>query len=186
MALAHTSKLFAVQDAKIAKLTSDPSGGSPVFATSIDVPGIKSVEVSFEINNVELRGDNTRLDSDSVLGGISVSFEHAKVSLDVLAAMIGGTVTDSGTTPNQVATLSRLSTDAFNYFKLEAKTPTNGVDFSGGDAHLIIWKLKLTDYSIGFAEEDYYTFEGEASGSTLLSNNKIFDIVLNETQAAVA
>ena len=185
MPLSHVSKLFAVVDAKISKLTADTSG-SPTYDTSLDVPGIKSVGMDFELNSVELRGDNKQLDSDTTLVGVDLTFEHAKLSLDVLGVLLGGTTADTGTTPAQVSTYSRLGTDAFNYFKFEARTPTNGVDTVGGDAHLIVYKCKITDYSLGLAEEDYQTFSGTARGVFPVANDKLFDIVLNETEAAIA
>ena len=186
MALADPTKLYAVSDAKIAKLLTDPSGGSATYDSLIDVPGIKSVGLDFEFNDVELRGDNGRMESDSTLIGVNVSFDHAKVSFDALAVMLGGTVTNTGTTPDQVKQFRRLSTDVTNYFKFEAKTPTGGVDTTTGDAHLVIYKLRLTGYDLGFAEEDYQTFSGEARGVARVADSFLFDLVHNETAAAIA
>ena len=186
MPISHDSKLYAVEDAKIAKLLTDPSGGSATYDTLIDVPGIKTVSLTFDLENKELRGDNRRLDSDTTLAGVTVAFSHAKLSLNALAVMLGGTNTDSGSTPNQKATFTRLGADALNYFKLEAKTPTAGVDTGTGDAHMVFYKLKLATYELGFAEEDYQIFSGTAQGVVMLSNDKYFDIVFNETAAAIA
>lgn len=185
MALAHKTKWYAVDDAKIKKLTADPSGGSPTYGTSIDVPGIKSVGISGDINSVELRGDGQRLDQASKLAGITVTFEFAKMDLDLLAATIGGTVADSGTTPNQLATWTLLGTDNLNYFGFEAQT--KGVDTIGGDGHFAIGKLILTSFpSLGMAEEDYQTFSMEAAAIPLLSNGKYITTSLNETAVAIS
>lgn len=186
MPLSPTTKIYAVEDAKIAELTADPDGGSATYGSIIDIPGIKSVGLDFDITNVSLRGDNRELDSDSTLVAVNISFEHAKLNLDALALMIGGTVTDAGVTPNQTATYSRVGTDSFSYFKFEAKTPTNGVDQSGGDLHLVIYKCKVTDYSLGMAEEDYQTFSGTARGVFRASDEALWDLVVNETSAAIA
>lgn len=185
MPITHVTKVYAVEDAKIAKLTADPSGGSATYATSIDVPGIKEIGVTPEVNSVELRGDNVQLDADSNLIGLTLSVVHAKLHLDVLAVLIGGTVTDAGTTPNQTATYDRITTDSFNYFRLEGKTPTNGVDVVGGDVKLSFWKCKLTSIDLGFAEEDYRTVSFEARGVYRLADNKLFAIALRETAAAL-
>lgn len=182
----HVSKLYAVVDCKIAKLLTDPSGGTATYDALIDVPGIKNVGLGPEVNAVELRGDNVRLDSDSTLVGMTLSVEHAKISLDALAAMLGGTVTDAGIAPNQTATYKRISTDAFNYFRLLAKTPTNGVDVSGGDVKLEFYKAKVTSISFGLAEEDYQVVSFEASAVYRASDNGLFDLTLRETAAALA
>lgn len=186
MAGTHVSRIYAVEDAKIAALTADPTGGSATYGSLIDVPGIKSLGLSFDITNVSLRGDNRELDSDSTLQAVTISFEHAKLSLDALAVMIGGAVTDTGTLTEEVATFDREAADSFSYFKIEAKTPTNGTDNVGGDVHLVIHKCKITDYSLGLAEEDYQTFTGTARGVYRASDDKLFSVIFNETASAIA
>lgn len=187
MPLSHVTKVFGVNDAKIAKLTADPAGGSATYATSVDVPGIKSVTISGEITTVDLRGDHTLLDSDSTLQNVTVGFEYAKLSLDALVVWLGGTVSDSGTTPDQIAKLAMLGTDTLlaNYWKFEAKTVS--ADTVGGDVHLVLYKCKLTSFpELGTAEEDYQTFSVEARAVPRLADSKWIDIEARETIAALA
>lgn len=184
MALTHTTKAFAVKDAAIAKMTADVTT-APTYATTVDVPGIKKVGLDFDMKSVELRGDNKRLDQDTIMIGCTVTFDHAKLSFDALPVLIGGTTVDSGTTPNQKTTFTRLGADTLPYFKLEGATPTGGVDTLAGDLHLLFPKLKVTKYSLGLAEEDYQIFSGEAAGVFAISNDTLFQFVLNETAAAI-
>lgn len=187
MAISHFSKFYAVSDAKIAAVTADPSGGTTTYGSLIDVPGIKSVTISGDITTAELRGDNTLLDANSTLTGVTVDFEYAKLSLDALAAMAGGAVTDSGSGSAEVATYRRLGTDTFGYFKFEAKTPTAGVDELAGDGHILLYKCMLAGFpEIGMAEEDYQIFSASATAVPRLSDSKWLDVVLNETAAAIA
>lgn len=187
MPISHVSKFYAISDAKIAKLTSDPAGGAAVYGALIDVPGIKGITVSGEINVAELRGDNTLLDQQSTLSGISVSIQYAKLSLDVLPVVLGGATADAGVAPNQTAAFTRLGADGFNYFKLEGKTPTAGADTLTGDAHILLHKLILAEFpELGFAEEDYRTFSVGARAVPLLANDKWITVTLNETAAAIA
>jgi hypothetical protein len=188
MALVHFSKLFAVEDAKLAKLTADPSGGTATYGSLIDVPGIKSIGLSGTVEAKELRGDNSLLDARSVLKSLTLSVAHAKISLDVLPILLGGTSTDSGTTPNQKVTYDLAGTDSPNYWKFEAKTPTDGVDFIGGDGHIILHKCVVSGLpDVGFAEEDYRNVGFEAVTSPLLATGrKWLTIALNETAAAIA
>lgn len=184
MALSHTTKAYAVKDAAVAKLLTDVTT-APTYSSLVDIPGIKKIGLDFDLKNVELRGDNKRLDSDTIMIGCTVTFDHAKVSFDALPVFIGGTTTDSGTTPAQITKFSRLSTDVFPYFRLEGATPTSGVDVVGGDLHLAFPKLKVSKYTLGLAEEDYQLFSGEAKGVFAISNDKLFDFVLNETATAI-
>lgn len=186
MPVDHSSKIYAVSDAKIGKVTADPSGGTTTYASLIDVPGIKEAGIGGDVNSVELRGDNTSLDYNATLGALTLSVTHAKVSLDVLPVLLGGTTTDSGAGSTEVATYVQTNTNTFNYWKFEAKTPTNGADPTGGDLHVVLYKCILTSFpEIGFAEEDYQILSFEARAVPRLSDGKIFDIVLNETAAAI-
>ena len=187
MAISHESKLYAVEDAKIAAVTADPSGGTTTYGSLVDVPGIKSVSISGDVSTVELRGDNRLLDANSTLSRVDLTFEYAKLSLDALDIMLGGSVTDSGTGDAEIGTYDLLSTDTLGYFKFEAKTPTAGVDVVAGDAHIVLWKCMLSSFpEFGMAEEDYQTFTVSAIAVGRLSDNKWLSVVFNETAAAIA
>lgn len=186
MPVVHTPhKWYAVDDAKLAALATDPTGGTATYGTSVDLPGIKTVGISFEINNKELRGDNRRLESDSTLVGINGTFSHAKMNIDAVPILIGGTVVDSGVAPNQTARYRRIGTDSFSNFKFEARTPANGVNITGGDGHMVIYKAKVSSYELGHAEEDYQIFSGTFSGVYRVSDDVLWDLILNETAAAI-
>lgn len=187
--LSHTTKLYAVEDCKIAPLTADPEGGTTTYGSLLDVPGIKSISLTGSVESKSLRGDNSLLDSDAVLTELSGSIEHAKLSLDVLAAILGFVVTDSGTTPSQV-TNAILSGDTARLkpFALWGKTPTGGSDAGlSGDSLLLFYKAKLSSFpEIGLVEEDYATVSMEFSIIPRLSDKKWVKIGLRETAAPLA
>lgn len=186
MPISRGSKLFAVQDAGISALTTDPEGGTATYGVIQDVPGIKSVTITPNLENKELRGDNKRLDSSSILIGCTAAFSHARIHLDVLRIMLGGTVADAGTTPAQTSTFSRLGTDSVPAFKFQARTPTGGGDIATGAARLVLYKCVVSSYELGFAEEDYQIFSGEMVCSYQLGNNKLMDLILEETATVLA
>lgn len=180
MPVTHKTKVFAVKDARIAKLTADTAGAAPTYATAIDVPGIKSVSVSGDVTSVELRGDNKALDGDSFLSSVSVSFEYAKLDLDILAVLLGGTVTDAGVTPNQTATLTVQGDTTFSYFSFEAVSVSGDV----GDVRLFLPKCKLNEFpELGFEEEDYRTFEVSAAAFDPIGTGAWFEYGVRETAA---
>jgi len=185
MPLSPTTKVYAVQDCKIAKLTAD-SATAPTYSPLVDVPGIKKVGLSFDFKSVELRGDNKRLDADSVMLGGKITFDHAKLSFDAVPVILGGTTAYSGTAPAQIASYTRASVDVMPYFKLEAVTPASGGDTVGSDVHLLIPKCKVTKYDLGLAEEDYQIFSGEASAVFTISSDQLFALIMNETAVAIA
>lgn len=188
MALQRFTRVYGIKDAKIAPLTADPAGGTPTYGALIDVPGIKTYEISGDVEVKKLRGDNTQLATNAAITNIQVSVTHAKMSLDVLAAIIGGTVTDSGTTPAQKTQWELTGDNAtLPPFKLEGVTPPNGIDIVGGDVHVVMHKLTLSAFpELGFAEEDYRIASFTADADPLLSNGKWISIPINETAAAIA
>lgn len=186
MPISHISKTFAVKDAKIRKVTADPAGGTTTLAASLDVPGIKSVTIDGDVTTAELRGDNTKLDQQSVLTGISVKFNYAKLQLDILGVVLGGTVADAGTTPNQVATWGLTGANAtFSYFEFESQTV--GADTITGDSTFKLYKCILDAFpeGLGQEEEDYRTYALSAQALPRLSDNKWIDAVLRETAVAL-
>lgn len=184
MPISHVSKTFAVADCKIAKMTADPSGGTATYATSIDVPGIKSVTITGTVEVKQLRGDNVLLDADSVITEIGVSIEYAKLSLDVLTAMFSATTTDAGTTPNQTATTAFLGNTKPTPFRLQAVSV--GADSLNGNVQFSLYKLIAGGLpEMGMAEEDYKTHSLDMTAIPRLSDNKWIDAILNETAVAL-
>jgi hypothetical protein len=188
MPLQRFTRVYGIKDAKIAPLSSDPATGTPTYGALIDVPGIKTYEISGDVEVKKLRGDNVQLATNAAVSNIQVAITHAKLSLDVLTAILGGTVTDSGTTPAQKSVWDLTAdTATLPPFKLEGVTPANGVDIVGGDVHVVMHKLTLSAFpDLGFAEEDYRIASFTADADPLLSNGKWISIAINETAAAIA
>lgn len=185
MAISHITKTYGVQDAKIAKLTADPSGGSATYATAIDVPGVKSITLSGNVANKELRGDNGLLDSDSTLTNVTGTINYAKADLDIMAALLGATVTDSGSGSTEVAKMAMARGDELGNFKIEAVAAKS--DQVAGDVHLVLYKCVITGFPFtGFAEEDYATQSLPFATMPRLADDKWIDVVINETAAAIS
>ncbi|MFF9205144.1 phage tail protein [Streptomyces sp. NPDC014986] len=187
MPISRVTKLYAVEDAKIFPLLSDPEGGAPSYGAGIDVPAIKAMEISGDVETKELRGDNRLQDVESALSNVTVAFPHGKLSLDAMAALMLSTVTDAGTTPNQSTEWEMADDVRLLPFKLVGKTPTGGADQLGGDVHFTLHKCVLSSFpGLGLAEEDYRTIEPEARAVPLISTGKWLTVRINETAAAIA
>ena len=185
MPISHVTKVFAAKDAKFYPLTADPASGSPTYGAGIDVPGLKTVTISGDVNSVELRGDNTKLDQSSSMSGISVEVEFAKLSLDILSAIFAAATADSGTTPAQKATWTLLGSTTFSYVGMTCQAV--GADTIGGDVQFAVYKMIPSSFpEMGLEEEDYKTSTIEFEAVPLLSNAKWIGTTLNETAVALA
>lgn len=189
MPLSHFSKVFAVTDAKVAKVTADNAGSATTYATSVDVPGVKTVEISGTIDGKELRGDNVLLDKDAVLREVSASVEHAKLSLDALAVFLGGSVVDAGTTPSQTSTYDIVGGSTAPSkpvpFRLEGLSVS--ADTIGGAVKFTLHKCVLDSMpDMGLAEEDYRTSSFDIQAMPVNgTGNKWLSIVFQETATAL-
>ena len=154
MALVHGSKLFSVNDARIAKLTADPAGTNPTYASSVDVPAVQALTSTLEMELKELRGDNTLQAVDTVFRHIKGKLTYGKFNFDVAAAVTTASATDTGVTPNQKTTLTLAQFDLPANWKLEAQSKQ--VDYVGGDVHFLYWKCVQNSMDMfGFNQEDY-------------------------------
>ncbi len=185
MPIAHFSKKYAVEDAKIDAITADPSGGATTHGTLFDVPGIKSTEIEGDITTKSLRGDNVEMDTISALDGVTLSVEHAKLHLDILGVLVGGAVVDAGVTPNQTATWTLVNPN-FGSWRFRSRTPSNGTDFIGGANLLTAYKCTLSAFpALGQAEEDYKIASFSARCMKRLSDGKHVEEQFQETAIAL-
>jgi len=164
-------------------MLTDPAGGAATYGPSVLVPGIQQVHITGTVDAKELRGDNTLLDADAVLRKIDVTIDWAKFSFDVLNAILGSTIVDSGTTPNQVTSMDITSAVALPYFKLEVQSAS--ADPVAGDLHFTLWKLKISNFpEMGTALEDYRLHKVTALAVPRISDGKWVSPVENETRVA--
>lgn len=180
MAVSPVSKLYSTEDCKIAKLLSDASGYAS-YDAMIDVPGIRQVTMTPQIESKQLRGDNRELDADSTLVAAELSFEHAKVSFEALPVFLGGTWT-----PGTTGYYDQTGGDALPYWAMGWRTPTSGGDTQGGDVEFQVTKAKLTTYTLGTAFEDYQILSGTARCVFRLADDKLFRAIVRETAGAIS
>ena len=161
MALKTVTKLFGVDDAKLFPVTED-SETQFTCGEGIDLPGVRQISLTFEIDQKELTGDEKTLAVSSKIKSVTFNSEYAELSLDVLAALSGGSVSTSGSADTESATFSFSDGDLPKYFQLQAKI--NGTDsIVGGDCHIILYKCKASAIPINGVQNDFatYTFDGK-------------------------
>lgn len=182
MTISKKTALLGVNDLKIFPITKDDSSGFQT-STGIDVPGVRQISLTFDIDEKELTGDEKTLAVSSKVKSISFTSEYAELSLDVLAAVSGGKVTTAGSSNTESATFSFVDGNKPTYFQLQAKIDGTE-DIVGGDCHICIYKAKVTAIPINGVQGDFatYTFEGKgvyteyAFGS---AGSKLIDIDFN-------
>lgn len=188
MPLTHLTPVFSVDEAAIYKVTADAAGGSLTFGAKIAIPGIIDFEVNPEILYKEAFGDNKVIATASKLRSIKGKASCTHMSLDVIQALLSGTITDAGTTPNMTATLDVKGNDIPGYVKFEGRML--GVELpsaaGGGSLNFTIWKSKISNFTFNPKGEEFATLAFDFTGVPTAFDNKILTIKAYETAAALS
>jgi hypothetical protein len=182
MPLPTETKLLELKDVKISPLTSDAN--PPVYGTAVDVPGIQTLEITPKIASKELRGDDKVLDVWARCESIDWKWSCAKLPLAVLDILLGGSVTTSGTTPNQKQTYALAGADRPGWFKIEGQVAY--VEEGLGDVHVVLYKCKCTGGAAFGVGDDFAKLEASGVAIPLSATDKLFDVVFNETATEIA
>lgn len=123
--------------------TADVVGGaSPTYGTGIVLQGIADVTVTPTIIQTELKGDGGGIiATKGRILGLSVSATYGRLGLDGLAALLGFTVTDTGSGAAEVASLSFSMPNFLPFVKCEVDC--KGTDNGPLDFHMIAYKAQL-------------------------------------------
>lgn len=188
MPVTRETVTYDVHDFKVYPLLTDPGTGpspTPTYGPAIDVPGIAEVSMDPNLLTQELKGDARIIAKKGRTDKITGSATYGKLSLNVLAAVLSGTVTDSGSTPNQKAKYSLKGANSLPYFKCEFVI--NDVEPGLGNVLVRQHKCQLTGGTLLGQSSDEFgqpSFEWEAI--PLDSTDDLLDIEFNETLTPVA
>ena len=161
MALKTVTKLFGVDDAKLFPVTED-SETKFTCGEGIDLPGVRQISVTYEMEEKSLTGDEKVLEVSNKIKSVTFNMEYAKLSLEILAQLTGGSYTKTGSDDDEVGTFSFGGGDLPNYFQLKAQILDTSND--GGDVHFCIYKAKATAIPINGVQDDFATLTFDGKG----------------------
>ncbi len=150
MTLVRDSSAFGLADVKVY-----PTDGAGGWGTGYDVPKVVQYAPSVEIGGKTLEGDDTE-DLHSYVKGYGAKLAFNKISMNALSAVMGGTIADSGVTPNQKVSYTFASRGtSLPLFKLEGQVTK--VDDGLGDAHVTLTNCRVKPGTYGITEkyDDY-------------------------------
>jgi len=183
MTLTKEAGLLGLDDVKIFEVTADTSE-SLTYGSAVDVPGMQGIDLAPNYIHKPLMQDEEVDGYYSKLQSVSWSFANAKVSLDVLHLLEGGSITTSGSTPNEKHTFTLSDTSEPKYFKLEGKI--NYSTEAIGDFHLVLYKCKALSVQVGYRAQNYAVVSASGIAIPTVNNGKVRDYVVNETAAAIS
>lgn len=113
MPLTTTPLPFGLRDVKIFPLTGETPG------TGIDLPNARTFSFSEAEDTEELRGDDGLVAVHGMGAAVDWELEAGGISFEAVAAMYGGTITETGVSPAAIKTFSKKDTDDRPYFRIE-------------------------------------------------------------------
>lgn len=167
---------FGLRDVKVRPLTGEVAG------TSVDLPNARTFSFSEAEDFEELRGDDGVAAVRGLGAGVDWELENGGISFEAVKTMYGGNIAETGTTPNIKKTYTKAATDARPYFQVEGQA----ISDSGGDFHVLLYRCRCTGELSGELADGSFWLTG-ASGRAIgrTSDQKIYDLIQNETAAAI-
>lgn len=168
MALNTIPKPYGLSDVKLTEIDG---------SSQVDLP--ESVKLTFKerIKSAEGMGDDKLGSVVSVREAVEWELEFTALPPEALAIMYGVSTATTGSTPNQIKTLTGEGAVRLPYFKIYGKSLGEGDD----DVHCILYKCKVTeglDAAMQYGELMKPTIKGIAIDD---GTNGIYDWVQNET-----
>lgn len=130
----------------------DFSAATPTYATGQAVLCPKSLAPSYDMSTAMLEGEDRICRSMAQIDSITVAINAGGVDLQNYADLIGGTATDSGSTPDASTYMDIKVSNTFNRFGLIA----NSYGDDSGVFQMIFFNCKLESVPVGSFEKGAY------------------------------
>lgn len=173
---------YGLRDVKVTPYTTD---AATTLGTGVDFPYARTLSFSAAEEFTELRGDDKVITTRGQGESVDWELEGGGFSFEAVKAMYGGTITETGVTPNQVKKFRKKVTDTRPFFKAEGQS----ISDSGGDFHTVLFRCRATGELEGEQADGEFWLTG-ASGVALPSLvvadiDSLYEFVQNETATAI-
>lgn len=151
--------------------------GTTLGDTVIKLPNAQTLSFSEAEDYDTLRGDDAVVTVHGQGATVDWELDSGGISLDAWAAVSGGTVTETGTTPARKTTMSKKSKTIRPWILIEGQA----ISDSGGDIHVVIWRAKCNDALEGdFEDAKFTTPSAKGIGLPLADTDNLYEFIQNE------
>lgn len=173
---------FGLRDVKLTPYT---DAAATTLGAPVDLPNSRTFSFAEVEEFEDLRGDDRIMASHGSGPNVEWELEGGGISFEAGAVMYGGTVTETGVTPNRKKTWNKKVTNQRPYFKAEGQS----ISDSGGDLHCVVYRCKATGNLEGeFGDGAFFLTGASGMGYASLipaSLDSVWDFVQNETETAI-
>lgn len=179
MALPAGTLPYGLRDVKLTPV--DVTTGT--YGTMVDLPVSQTLTWTDSEEFTELRGDDRVVATRGSGPTLGFNLEAGGISLAAYAVMSGGSVIETGVSPNLVRTYTKTTSQSRPYFRIDGQA----INDNGGDTKAVLYMCKLTgDIGGGFADTEFLVTSAEGTGiGDTFRSNKLYDIIASETAASI-
>lgn len=174
---------YGVRDCKLTPYID--AGGQVLGTISVDLPYMQTLSFSEAEEFSELRGDDKLITTRGQGAQVDWDLEAGGMSTPVWAILTGGSVIETGLTPNRIIELRKKSTETRPFFRLDGKI----ISDSGGDILVRIYRCRCNDtIDADFSDGEFMTTAVSGVGLPLLddTNDLLYSIFRRETSSAIS
>lgn len=184
MALNTVPLPYGLREVKVTPYTTDAA--TALAATSVKFPNSRTFSFSETEEFTELRGDDKLV---AVHGQGAVGeweLEGGGFSFEAVKTMLGGTLVETGITPNQVKEYHKSDTDVRPYFQVQGRS----ISDSGGDFHCRFYRAKITEnVEAEMGDGEFLLTSASGQGLSCLvpdaTLGRIYSFIQNETPVVI-
>ena len=168
---------FGLSDVKIA-----PWDGDGTYSAAVDVPSVQMLNVTLQFTSAQLTGDDKITATAARAIGGTATIRWGSISLEVLEVLLGGSLTSSVASPNNVRNYRVGGGGANPYFGIVGRALAE----DGQDTHVFIPQAKITG-DLNIANLAYGEFSVPEAQITMVADETwgVLSIVQNETGVAI-
>jgi len=174
---------YGLRDVKITPYT---SAASTALGTPIDLPNARTFSFSEAEEFTELRGDDKVVTTRGQGASVDWDLESGGLKFEIVKALVGGTITETGTTGSIKRTFTKKVTDSRPFFKVEGQA----ISDSGGDLHCVLDRCRMTGNLEGeFADGEFFLTSGSGVALPSLQTSRedtLYEFVQNEVVTPIA
>ena len=167
---------FGARDLRVYPLSGETVGAG------VDFPNQRTLSFTENESFQDLRGDDGLVAVHGDGPEVTWELEQGGLSLEAVKVMFGGSIVETGTSPNGIKTFHKLRTDVRPYFRIEGQA----ISDSGGDLHIIIYRARATgDLTGKMADSTFWMTGIKGRGLARASDFALYDFIQNETATAI-
>ena len=184
MGYGDNNAFWGTSGAMIRAGISDPPGGSATYGPWVSLPGINSLTATANMITDDAKGNDQIVATASRLMAWDLKFGVGLESIAALQTFLGGTVTTTGTSPNQVESHTYPQGSVPGWFEILVQSTEEDGAVAGGVTR-DFYKCTITKFDIGNQTEKFSQPAFEARAIRRKSDGQLHKFTVEETQSAL-